>query len=278
MQRILHHFFINYEFSIKEVFGMEKKIGAYSNENNAVSVSLHANPFAKDENSQYIVNATRRTVDLNNLIAGLAESNTGVDVAMVRHSAELLKREIISKLQSGKAVNVLDLGTLYIGAAGTMSKSDVTTGTVPGFEVRFTPSKDVKSAVTDMEVDKIVMNDPAPVIAEILSLPDKKTDGNLTAGKMVRITGSHLKLISDQSAVYFVPFDESNNLVTDESRWVTVSSVLITRNLPGTLEFFLPELEADTSYKIAVRSYENANGKDRKTPVTGISSIAVKLA
>ncbi len=50
---------------------------------------------------------------------GFSKKNPGADEIIINTSISYIKREILAALKEGKAVNLLDLGELYIGATGS---------------------------------------------------------------------------------------------------------------------------------------------------------------
>lgn len=252
-------------------------INNFTSAEKLVSVTLHANPFTT-EGSNFYARVTRNTVTLNNLIASIIEKNTGIDAYMIQHSAALLQQAILTELKQGNAVNVLDLGTLFLSVPGAIKGDNPSSTSIPAFQTRFTPSKTVNEAVSQLVVDKIVTSSSNPVIDSIINLFTKSEDGILSAEKSVRISGTHLKIGTENSGIFFAPLDENEEAVTDESLWINVPETLYIRNLPKTLEFFLPDtLVKETSYRIVLRTTLSTNSTVLKEPVSTISKV-VKIS
>lgn len=253
------------------------ELNQFSSAEKLVSVTLHTNPFLSD-GTNYYARVTRNTVTLNNLIASIIEKNTGIDAYMIQHSAALLQQAVLNELKHGNAVNILDLGTLFLTVRGSIKGDNPSATAIPAFQTRFTPSQTVNEAVSQLVVDKVVTAVSAPVIDSITNLFTKTEDGILTEGKSVRISGNRLKIGTDNSGIYFAPLDDANNVVTDESLWIKVPESLYIRNLPKTLEFFLPDtLVKETSYKIVIRTTLSKNSTVLKEAVSTTSKI-VKIS
>lgn len=151
-----------------------------------------------------------------------------------------------------ESVNLLDLGTLYLAASGTKG-STVQTASVGKVHVRFTASKAFNEAVGKVEIRKIATADAGPVVDTVTDLFSEKTDGSVTAGKVLRIEGSRLKIAGDDGGVFFAVCDKDGAHSDEEDSWI--KSGRLTRNVGSTLEFFIPEtLEAGKTYKVLHKS------------------------
>ncbi len=240
-----------------------------------ISLKLRTNTFKKDG---YIANVSRNTINLNHLVTGICNKHSGLDPYVINHAAELLKQEIREELHNGKAVNVLELGTLYLAPVDSISTLNPKLEDMPKVAPKFTVSKDLVSYCKDLTAESFMISDSAPQISKIICLRDGNADGNLYPKFPVRLTGDHLKLDdSASSGIFMVPVDENEEADTDESKWIKVDTSFLPRNTNGTLEFFCPDLPDDgTKFRIAVRSsYVNGTSK-RKFPLTGMSIGTVK--
>jgi len=241
-----------------------------------VVVSLHTNRFGGGD---YYGKVSRYTVDTDNIIAYVAEKNPGVDMYAVRHAAELLKREMLSLIGSGYAVNMLDLGTLFPSVNGSVSGTNPSAADIPEIIMKFTPSREAQEAISRIVVDAVTFTDGSPVISSVTDLKTKKTDGTLSAGYSVRISGHALKLGGSDNGIWFVPLNDDGTVEKDESKWIAVDTSLVSRNDPSTLEFPLyAPIVPGMKYAIAVRTSISKSGTERKTSVTGFSTVPLTLA
>lgn len=141
--------------------------------------------------------------------------------------------------QQGKAVNVLDLGTMYIAMkCNAKGKSDVAEN--GSFCIKFTPT-------------------------------------TLAKGKPCRISGSRLKLGGNGCGIFFAPVDSAGNMNDDETSWTSVSHSTLFRNMPSELNFFVPDSLEEGKYKIVLRTAYLGKDKSRKNIVEAASDeIMVK--
>ena len=88
-----------------------ENISTLENSSSILSVTLHENNFTKD--GTYYATVSRNTATFKNILSEIAEDNKGMDPYMLQFAAILIQKKILKMLEQGKAVNVLDLGTMY---------------------------------------------------------------------------------------------------------------------------------------------------------------------
>lgn len=224
------------------------------------TVTLVANPFEKG--GKYYAKFDRITVNIDHLIARIQKKEVGTNAIMAKHMASLFKAEILEALSRGEAVNLFDLGTLYITTNGKVKGDSPDTATIPGFQVKFTSSKITNEAVATLGIKKVVMSDSSPIIGSMTDLYTNEEGTTFTKEKAVRIEGSRLKITGEDGGVFFAPATEKDEPEPDETKWIKVSKQI--RSVEKILEFFLPtELVLDTPYCIVLKT-NCARGKTTK--------------
>ena len=94
-----------------------------------------------DGGNGYYGRFNRNTVTMRTLIARIQARKAGTNELNVQEIAGFLKEEILAALRNGEAVNVMDLGTLFIATRGKYDGSSfVAAGGRPPLQVKFTPS------------------------------------------------------------------------------------------------------------------------------------------
>ena len=260
-----------------------KKINNFTEAKGSLDVTLYNS--INSENGFY-GKVSRRTVDLENIIADIAKNNAGVTPLMVQHIASLLQAQILRLLGLGFSVNILELGTIYLAAEGTiksMSLSDI-----PTLTARFTPSPLLREKAASVKVEHVLMGSGAPVIATIEDTFDTSENAKnfLTSGRVARITGRHVRLrekekeedqdVEERNGIFFVPLAEDGSLKNDESLWVKAQNVM--KNTPTVLEFYVPEeLDKEIRYRLAIRTDSMGKGKKRKEPATTFSDEVLSI-
>ena len=97
------------------------------------------NPFTTG--GKYYARFDRTTVNIDHLIARIQKKEVGTNAIMAKHMASLFKAEILEALGRGEAVNVLDLGTLYITSNGIVKGDTPETAKAVSFLRRLTRRK-----------------------------------------------------------------------------------------------------------------------------------------
>ncbi len=235
-----------------------------------LSVKLSKNQFSTTENS-FIGRVTRNTVTLENLIASIAKKNEGISSYMIEHVANLLGDEMLIACQNGKAVDVLGIGTMYIGVSGSVTGENPGESSIPGFKLNFTMSPKSQAVLSSLKVDQVVISDSCPVFDKIINVFDQNHDKILYKDKGVKITGNRLKLSGHDCGIWFAPLDTQGNPSKDESTWIAVESSTISVNKPKSLEFYVPASLTDSQYCIVIRTRFCAGDKELKNAVTAFS-------
>lgn len=247
-----------------------ENLSTLKNSNSTLSVTLHQNNLKKD--GTYYARVSRNLATFNNIISEIAEENKGLDPHLLQYSAILIQKKILKMLEQGKAVNILDLGTMYIAMkCNAKGKSDVSS--TGKFCIKFSPTQIAQDTVNALNVDKVVYVDNEPEITKITDLSTNQNDEKLTKEKPAAIFGSRLKLSDSGSGIYFAKVEETGTISNDEQNWILVPKENIFRNKPSELNFFVPDsLESETSYCIVIKSNYLSNNKVRKDFVEVISN------
>lgn len=227
------------------------------------SVSIKEQQVFNTGKTVYTVHVTRNTVTIDNIIDAICQKRPECRHYVLKQFAADLQEEILANLASGNAVDLLDLGCLYL-AAGALKNRPADVNDIGELTVKFTASSMTNEAVKDIAIDKMVVADSSPVISTVECL-GAKAEGTLEVGKVARLSGAQLKLGSEGSFVAFAPMDESGAVVLDESKWLKVDDSLVIRNLPKTLEFYVPStVPSDADYCVVLRTNCGAGSVERK--------------
>lgn len=247
-----------------------ENISTLENSSSILSVTLHENNFTKY--GSYYATVSRNTATFKNILSEIAEDNKGMDPFMLQFAAILIQKKILKMLEQGKAVNVLDLGTMYIAMkCNAKGKSDVSES--GNFYIKFTPTNLANEAIASLSVDKIVYADGSPEITPITDLSNSEAEFTLTKGKLCRITGGRLKLGGSEWGIYFAPVDSEGKMNPDETQWTKVDESNLCRNKPSELNFFVPDSLTDGTYQIILRTTYLGKDKSRITMLETASDV-----
>lgn len=219
------------------------------------SITLYVNPFGNG--SKYYGKFDRNTITTETLIARIQKRKAGTNELAVQQIAVFLKQEILEALEKGEAVNVMDLGTLYIVPNGKFNGTSFDSGDKPALSVKFTPSQLTQSTVEQIQIKNIKIAEISPVITQIKNQFTGNTEFELSAGKSVLIEGQRLKIAGEKSGIFLCPTDENGKINEDESTFLHCP--VITKNTTKNVEFYVPD-NAKGKYRILIKTfYANSN-------------------
>lgn len=237
-------------------------------------ITLYVNPF--NNGSEYYGRFERNTVNTANLIARIQKKQVGTNELAVNQITGLLKEEILEAIRSGESVNVMDLGTFYISTNAKFNGTSIEQSDKP-LCVKFTPSQLVQNAVEDIQIKNVTIATTEPQITSITDQLTGNTDKTLTAKMNVLIEGNRIKIGGDKSGVFLCPLDENQDIVKDESLWISCPRLI--KNTNSKVEFYLgASALPDTSYKILLRTYYLNGSTQLKTSREVTSDVVTILA
>ena len=241
----------------------------------SVSLSLTVNNI---DAGSYIARVPQSKVDLVNIVSDIKAKYPGLSPFEIIHAAELIKAQVLEYIKEGKAIDILELGTLYPAPKGTVPRANPQADALPELTLRFRPSKQALAALAAVSAESYMVKNPAPSIARVASLKEGASEGELWRTYPARITGQNLKVAGDEGGVFLVPEDKEGNPSDDESAWIAADPLALSRNEPKTLEFFVPEeAEEGKAYFIAVKTWYCRSGILRKEALKGFSEETARV-
>lgn len=238
---------------------MSELITEHLNSEKSVNATFHKNCMV-DGDKKYAT-VKRNTATLENVIAVVKQNNPLVSETIIRMMATEFKIAVLQKLGNGEAVNVFDLGIMYLNSRGGIDAQDPTVEDVPDLGIGFVPSKEAKSSVAGVFVGGVVAENTDPAIRQFTDLFTGQTGHEATEGMPLQVSGERLKIAGDsnRTGVFFAPVKTDGSMNSDEQTWVKASHVF--QNMPKTISLILPpELKAGTSWFVVVRT-SSSHGK-----------------
>lgn len=220
-----------------------------------VNVTLHK-CYLSEHNSNY-ARVQRNTASMSNVIATALKETSRFKEEDLVAAQMVFKRAVLTLLEQGNAVNVLELGSLYPTARGSISSDNPSLSELPELSLSFTPSSEAIEAVQKADVASAILADSSPSISLIEDLFTHQSGEKLTQGKVVRIRGQRLKIAGtkEETGLYFAPLDEDEKIDTSGANWIRLDDSGFFKNTASFLEFFLPEsLEKGKKYALIIRT------------------------
>ena len=227
------------------------------------TLTMYKNPF--NNGRRYYARFDRDTITMEQIIARIQKKDLGTNALMVKHITGLIKAEILEALSRGEAVNILDLGTLFITADASAENGSASDLTVAGFSAGFTPSALTNDALKELSVKKITVADHSPRIERLFDTYDEEERDEFTAGTRVRMTGANMKLGGETSGLYLCPAEGDGSIADDEGSWTKIGSSLLKANLASRIEFIIPRGQAAGTYRILLHTSYAGGGRSLKT-------------
>jgi len=119
------------------------------------------------------------------------------------YAAGLMRNGIIELLKGGKAVDLLEMGILYIKPKSGMVKNCPSITDIPDMILSFSPSDLALEAVKDIVIGENVTNLKNPVIEEIFDVHTNEISDKISAGHSIQLLGSRLKVAGSKDDIGF---------------------------------------------------------------------------
>lgn len=159
----------------------------------------------------------------------------------------------------GEAINTPLFRTSFSVAGVFNRASDTFDSNRHEVKVNVTAGKILKDTLEKIRLEKITVPENAPHIIEVEDSVSSNVNSQITAGGVLKITGSVLKIEGEHpdNGVYFIAADGTATKV-----------VTLVENKPAQLIVMIPTLEPRT-YRLQVTTQHNNTGAGLKNPRTG---------
>lgn len=233
----------------------------------SVNVNLHTLPVgfgSVKSNVKGYALVQRETAHIDNIIEQcLSNTACSLDKASLLYAAEVLRDAMLALLSRGKAIDVLEMGTLYVKPKNGLE--EITAGLVKDFKVVFSPSELTQSQAVNITVGGEAVPDYNPLITGVMDMDTMSKSGTITTGKCITVSGERLRLAgtqSDKCGLYFAPqITGGTTYDTDETKWKRAADNEVYKNMPSSLLVRVPSTLTDGQWYIVIRT---------KAPLTGI--------
>ncbi|RHU27290.1 DUF4469 domain-containing protein [Parabacteroides sp. TM07-1AC] len=211
-----------------------------------------------------------QSLDITDVARAIVEERTEYRVDTLVNTANLIDekiRQLVCQnniVKTGTAMFTPAIEGLFLGKTGTVdpAKNKCTVNIIPTAAMRSELDK------VTMEFSGTVKESGGARIGLVKDVTTGKTDGTITPGGMIDVTGSKIRCINaDGTGI------GSLTLLKSTDRSVATSITLFGINDPSRLMFTLPaNLEAGT-YELTLETYFSTNKTQLKQPRTLVYSI-----
>ena len=233
-----------------------------------VNVTMHTLTFA-DKPVAY-AKVKRNTAFIGNIITKILEYNKVLDRETLLYVAGLFR----------KAVDLLEMGILYIKPDGSIDSEMPGIEDVPKMTLSFTPSDIALESVKNVTAGADISTTNEPILASLYNIHTQKSGTELSIGYSARIVGKRLKIAGDEAetGLYLASCTEDGTYNMDSSTWTALGMENIVDNTNTNILFNIPTSITAGKYRLIIRTAYGSGKRINKTVRTGVYGETVSVA
>ncbi|MBI9062689.1 MAG: DUF4469 domain-containing protein [Marinilabiliaceae bacterium] len=211
----------------------------------ALRYGLVSNHLTDDPNDCMAVTTENDTITSKTLVEQMIGKGSTVTKAEALSVIEEFEYAVVKAVKNGNNVST-DLFKIYPSVSGVFSdREDGFDNSRHAIKLNLNPGKRLSEAITDMDLKKVEITSPKPILQQFINLKSNEINETLTPGQIAAIKGSLLK---------FDPADMQQGvfLINESGTETRVTNVI--KNKPSELMFFVPDSLATGSYYVEVRT------------------------
>lgn len=236
-----------------------------------VKVNLSTSTFGDDK--VFYGKVVKNLITASNFYKELQDELPEISEGIIFAVCNAVQKRTLKLLKKAYAVDCLSLGIFRIATSGT---TDSTTGTIP-LTVKFTPSELVKEAIRGIQINEVSVSKPKIIIDKIIDISTGLDNGILTPNNSVEILGTGLKVLGNDSSIWFCEADENGNYSNDENTWIKVQRIHY--NCQKKLQIILPNsLTSGTKYVIVIKTRSSSSGSTEIKILRTVISAIIKIS
>ena len=240
-----------------------------------VNVTMHKAMFSSED--VIYAKVHRETALMGNIVDKIYDKNKVFDRETLLYVAGLFKNGILALLSEGKAVDMLQLGVLYLKPNGTVEEGKL--DNIPEMTLGFTPSEVACAAVKGVTVAGDVTKSSEPEVSYLFDMhKEAKTDA-VSKGYTLKIKGDRLKIAGDEAetGLFFAPCDAEGKKDEDRANWVHIRPSPSMENTAKTVCVNLPAYMKEGTYRLIVCTAFGAGKRLNKSIREGIYANVVTI-
>lgn len=243
-----------------------------------VNVTMHT--LTLSDKSVSFAKVKRNTAFIGNIVSKILEHNKVMDRETLLYSAGLFRNAILELLKGGKAVDLLEMGILYIKPDGSIDSQTPDINDVPKMTLSFSPSDIALEAVENVTAGADVSTTNEPLLAGLYNIHTKKSGARLSKGYSARITGKRMKIAGDEAetGLYLASCTEDGIYDADFSTWISLGMENIVDNTNTKILFNVPDSITAGNYRLIIRTAYGSGTRINKTVRTGVYDETVSIA
>lgn len=243
-----------------------------------VNVTMHTLTIS-DKNVSF-AKVKRNTAFIGNIVSKILEHNKVLDRETLLYSAGLFRNAILELLKGGKAVDLLEMGVLYIKPNGSIDSETPDIEDIPKMTLSFTPSDIAIEAVKDVTAGADISTTNEPLLSALYNIHTRKSGTELSIGYSARITGKRLKIAGNEAktGLYLASCTEDGTYDPDPSSWISLGMENIVDNTNTKILFNIPDSVTAGNYRLIIKTAYGSGTRINKTVRTGVFVETVSIA
>ena len=230
-----------------------------------VNVTMHT--LTLSDKSVSFARVKRNTAFIGNIVSKILEHNKVMDRETLLYSAGLFRNAILELLKAGKAVDLLEMGILYIKPDGSIDSQAPDINDVPKMTLSFSPSDIALEAVKDVTAGADISTTNEPLLASLYNIHTRTDGTELSKGHSARITGKRLKIAGSEAetGLYLASCSEDGAYDADFSTWTSLGMENIVDNTNTNILFNIPDTVKEGNYRLIIRTAYGSGTRINKT-------------
>ena len=243
-----------------------------------VNVTMHTLTLS-DKTVSY-ARVKRNTAFIGNIVSKILEHNKVLDRETLLYSAGLFRNAILELLKTGKAVDLLEMGILYIKPNGSIDSTLPGIEDVPEMTLSFTPSDMALESVKNVTAGADVSMTNEPALESLFNIHTKHEGPELSIGYTARIIGRRLKIAGNEmeTGIYLAPCADDGIYDNDSSTWTALGHENIVDNTNTNILFNIPNDIIAGKYRLILKTAYGSGSRINKSVRTGVYSEVVSIA
>jgi hypothetical protein len=231
----------------------------------ALRYGLIANHLTDDPNDCMAVTTDNDSVTVEAIVEKMIGKGSTVTRAEALSVIEEFEYAVVDEVQKGNLVHT-DLFKIAPSITGVFVNSeDGFDASRHAVKLNLNPGKRLNEAIKNMELKKVEITSPMPVLQQFINLKSNVINENFSPGQVASIKGSLLKFDSADTlqGIFFIADDGTETKVEN-----------VIKNKPSELLFFVPEDLNSGSYRVEVRCiFQNTKKLRSGQLATELSSV-----
>ncbi len=206
---------------------------------------LIPNHLTDDPNDYMGIVTDNDTVNVEALVQQMVGKGSTVTKAEALSVIEEFEYAVVEAVKNGNGVNT-KLFKINPSVSGVfVDKHDGFDPARHAVRLNMNAGSRLSEAISDIELRKVEITSPQPVIQQFVDLKTNVVNESFTAGQIASIRGSLLKFDATDSAqgIFFIAADGTETRAEN-----------VVKNKPSELLFFVPEALTNGTFQVEIRS------------------------